>query len=204
MFQINTNNGKIESIYDMRYETPVDITDGTGRFGYLAYTRKSEDINTQLKPGSMPFAENHAGYDDNFTNREFGTKLTIENTEKALILDLKCCGSDVDAMGIYLPFNFISRKNGFWQQQFTISSPYHTADYKHHLFYLDRPDGNAIVCVVENEIECFMVNYSPYQVVILFGELRSGHNWIRPMAEHLGMTSMFVCILYLWQTMKKL
>lgn len=163
MFQTNKNGGKIESIYDMRYETPVDITDGTGRFGYLAYTRKSEDINAQLKPGSMPFAENHAGYDDDFTNREFGTKLIIENTEKELILELNCCGDDVDAMGIYLPFNFISRKNGFWQQQFTISSPYHTADYKHHLFYLDRPDGNAIVCVVENEIECFMVNYSPYQ-----------------------------------------
>lgn len=163
MFQVIKNNGKIERVYDLRYDTKVDITDGTGRFGYLAYTLKSEDINAQLHPGSMPFTEQHMGYDDSFTNEEFGTKLHIENEAASLILDLSCSGEKVDAMGLYLPFNFISRKNGFWQQQFTISSPYHTADYKHHLFYLARPDGNAIACIVENEIECFMVNYSPYQ-----------------------------------------
>lgn len=163
MFDVEINNGKLTRIYDKRYDTKVDITDGTGRFGYLAYTRKSEDINAQLHPGSMPFTEQHMGYDDRFVNAEFGTKLTVENTDQALILDLFCNGQDVDAAGLYLPFNFISRKNGYWQQQFTISSPYHTADYKRHLFYLDRPDGNAVVCVVENEIECFMVNYSPYQ-----------------------------------------
>lgn len=163
MFQLVTNNGKIERIYDSRYDANVDITDGTGRFGYLAYTLKSEDINAQLHPGSMPFNEQHMGYDDNFANEEFGTNLIIENREDELILDLNCSGENVDAMGLFLPFNFISRKNGFWQQQFTVSSPYHTADYKHHLFYLDRPDGNAVACIVENEIECFMVNYSPYQ-----------------------------------------
>lgn len=163
MFQLVINNGKIERIFDSRYDANVDITDGTGRFGYLAYTLKSEDINSQLHPGSMPFNEQHIGYNDNFVNEEFGTNLIIDNRKDELILDLNCSGENVDAMGLFLPFNFISRKNGFWQQQFTISSPYHTADYKHHLFYLDRPDGNAIACIVENEIECFMVNYSPYQ-----------------------------------------
>lgn len=163
MFKIISNNGKIERIYDMRYDTQVDITDGTGRFGYLAYTLKSEDINAQLHPGSMPFAEKHMGYDESFTNQEFGTQLSVENSDDGLVLELTCNGEDVDGAGLFLPFNFISRKNGFWQQQFTISSPYHTADYKHHLFYLDRPDGNAVACIVENEIECFMVNYSPYQ-----------------------------------------
>ncbi len=163
MFKLEINNGRIERIFDTRYDTPVDITDGTGRFGYLAYTLKSEDINAQLHPGSMPFTEKHMGYAEDFTNQEFGTKLQIENTESGLMLDLRCDCSDVDAAGLFMPFNFISRKNGYWEQQFTISSPYHTIDYKHHLFYLGRPDGNGIVCVVENEIECFMVNYSPYQ-----------------------------------------
>lgn len=163
MFEIVKNNGKIERIFDKRYDTAVDITDGTGRFGYLAYTLKSEDINEQLKPGSFPFQEKHMGYDDSFTNAEFGTELKIEEIENGFVLDLFCNGSDVDAAGLFLPFNFISRKNGFWQQQFTISSPYHSKDYKHHLFYLGRPDGNGIACVVENEVECYMVNYSPYQ-----------------------------------------
>lgn len=163
MFRIEKNSGQIVRIWDKRYDTEVDITDGTGRFAYLAYTRKSEDINQQDHPGSMPFCEKHAGYDENFENSEFGTKLTIEENENGLIFDLRCDGEDVDAAGLYLPFNFISRKNGFWQQQFTVSSPYHSADYKHHLFYLARPDGNGIACIVENEIDCFMVNYSPYQ-----------------------------------------
>lgn len=163
MFQIIKSNNKIDKILDMRYTEPIDITDGTGRFGYLAYTLKSEDINAQLHPGSMPFNEKHMGYEEGFVNSEFGTKLSIEERENGFVLDLSCCGDDVDAMGLFLPFNFISRKNGFWQQQFTISSPYHTADYKHHMFYLGRPDGKNLVCIVENEIECFMVNYSPYQ-----------------------------------------
>lgn len=163
MFSLDIQNGKILRIFDGRYDEPIDITDGTGRFGYLAYTLKSEDINQQLHPGSMPFNEKHMGFDDNFLNSEFGTKLTIENSESGLILELTCDGADVDGAGLFLPFNFISRKNGYWEQQFTISSPYHTADYKHHLFYLGRPDGNNLVCIVENEIECFMVNYSPYQ-----------------------------------------
>ena len=112
----------------------------------------------QLHPGSMPFNEKHMGYDENFTNAEFGTKLCIDNSDEGLTLELTCDGADVDGVGLFLPFNFISRKNGYWEQQFTISSPYHTADYKHHLFYLGRPDGNNLVCIVENEIECFMVN----------------------------------------------
>ncbi len=164
MFKLETESGRIQRIWDLRYDIPVDITDGTGRFGYMAYTLSDEDISKQSHPGSMPFTEKHLGYQDDFTNPDYDMKLIIENSEEnGLILELSCASPEIDAMGLYLPFNFISRKNGFWQQQFTVSSPYHTADYKHHLFYLARPDGNGIVCVVENEIECFMVNYSPYQ-----------------------------------------
>ncbi len=163
MFKIETNGGSIQRIWDLRYDAPTDITDGTGRFGYMAYTLTDEDINQQDHPGSMPFTEKHLGYQNDFTNPEYGMNLVIENSSCGLILDLSCESKKIDAMGLYLPFNFISRKNGFWQQQFTVSSPYHSADYKYHMFYLARPDGNGIACVVENEIECFMVNYSPYQ-----------------------------------------
>ena len=54
MLQLKTENGKITGVYDCRYAEPVDITDGTGRFGYLAYTLKSEDINAQEHPECMP------------------------------------------------------------------------------------------------------------------------------------------------------
>ncbi len=164
MFQIEKESGSIKRIWDLRYDTPVDITDGTGRFGYMAYTLTEEDISLENHPGSMPFSEKHLGFEGDFTNLKYGTKLLIENSgEDGFSLDLTCDSPAIDAMGIYLPFNFISRKNGFWQQQFTVSSPYHTQDYKHHLFYLTRPDGKGVACVVENEVECFMINYSPYQ-----------------------------------------
>ena len=163
MLQIQWNEGRIEHIYDSRYEMPVDITDGTGRFGFLAYTLKSEDINQQLKAGSFPFAEKHVGYDKSLKNDEFGTRLQVETFGNGLLFDLTCDGTDVDGAGLFLPFNFISRKNGVWQNQFTISSPYHSADYKHHMYYLAKPDGKAIACIVENEIDCYMINYSPYQ-----------------------------------------
>lgn len=162
MFKVETDHGKIIRILDERYSEPVDITDGTGRFGYLAYTLKKEDINSLEKPGCVPFAERYMGFDDAFKNMESGANLIIENDENGLVLQLTCEGLEIDGVGMFLPFNFISRKNGFWQQQFTVSSPYHTADGAHHLFYLDRPDGNALVCIVENEIDCYQINYSPY------------------------------------------
>ena len=169
MFTIEAKNGSIQGIFDKRYDTPVDITDGTGRFGCLAYTLKKENINKQEHPGCMPFEEKYIGYDENFQNVEFGTKLLIEKSADGFCLDLSCSGQNVDGAGLFLPFNFVGRKNGYWKEQFTVSSPYHSKDYQHHMFYLARPDGNGIACIVENEIDCFMVNYSPYQ----------GGHWIR-------------------------
>ncbi|MBR5569852.1 MAG: hypothetical protein IKW10_03065 [Oscillospiraceae bacterium] len=169
MFTVEINNGSIERILDKRYDFPVDITDGTGRFGYLAYTLKNEDINAQEHPGCVPFEEKYAGYDKKLRNAEFGTELLIEKSNDGICLDISCDGENVDGAGLFLPFNFVGRKNGYWKEQFTISSPYHSKDYRYHMFYLARPDGKGIACIVENEIDCFMINYSPYQ----------GGHWIR-------------------------
>ena len=162
MFHVEIDNGKINRILDQRYSDPIDITDGTGRFGHLAYTCTDEDINRLEKPGCVPFLEQYAEYDAQFYNLQFDAQLQIENDAEGLTLELVCNGQNVDGMGMFLPFNFIGRKNGFWKQQFTVSSPYHTADGAHYLFYLARPDGNSLACVVENEIDCYQINYSPY------------------------------------------
>ena len=79
MFRVVFDNGCIERIYDLRYSEPVDITDGTGRFGHLAYTLKSQDLNEQLHPGCMPFTEQHAGFDADYSNHKFGSKLSVVN-----------------------------------------------------------------------------------------------------------------------------
>ena len=50
MLQLQKEEGRITAIFDRRYSEPVDITDGTGRFGHLAYTLREQDINTEEKP----------------------------------------------------------------------------------------------------------------------------------------------------------
>ena len=161
-FQIDSKNGSILHIWDNRYDHPVDITDGTGRFAFLEYSLINQDIDQQDKQGCIPFLEQFAGYDSDFHNDDYGSDLEIRNEDDCLRLILSVDSSQVDGAGIYLPFNFISRKNGVWQEQFTVSSPYHTVDGKHHLFYLARPDGKGIACILENEIDCYQIHYSPY------------------------------------------
>ena len=129
MFQIIKNHNSISRIYDRRYSEEIDITDGTGRFGYMAYTLADEDINSQDHPGSMPFCEKHLGYEDGFINPEYGMKLDIEESDNGFVLDLRCESALIDGMGLYLPFNFISRKNGFWQQQRNNRTHYRLAGF---------------------------------------------------------------------------
>lgn len=167
MFDVVIQEQKICAIYDKRYQEKVDITDGTGRFGWLAYTTKSQKLQEQKKPEFLPYEELFVGFEEEISKnklygREHQTTLLIEEKDGRLVLDLRCESDELSAAGIFLPFNFMSRKNGSWEQQFTISSPYHTPDGKHFLYYLCRPDGNHLVCVVENEIVGFRVNYSPY------------------------------------------
>lgn len=50
MLKLKTENCRIAAVYDMRYETPVDITDGSGNFGKPVYTLKSQDITKEKKP----------------------------------------------------------------------------------------------------------------------------------------------------------
>ena len=157
MFDVVMKGQKICAIYDKRYQEKVDITDGTGRFGWLAYTTKSQKLQEQKKPEFLPYEEQFAGFEEEISkNKLYGRKhqttLLIEEKDGHLVLDLKCESDEVSAAGIFLPFNFMSRKNGSWEQQFTISSPYHTPDRKHYLYFLARPDGNNLVFVVENEV----------------------------------------------------
>ena len=161
MLQMITEKGQITRIYDNRYPESVDITDGTGRFGYLAYTLHSQDINKEEKPRFVPFREQYAGFDENGCNSRFDSRFAALETENGVELSLSCEGEDVDGTGIYLPFNFISRKNGVWMQQFTVSSPCRTEN-GHTFVYLKRPDGRHLVCIAGEPIDGYQINYSDY------------------------------------------
>ena len=155
MLQLQMDQGRIAGIYDRRYREPVDITDGTGRFGYLAYTLCDQDINNEEKPEFVPFREQYAG------NYELDAHTHARQTQGGVELALFCRDSNVDGTGMFLPFNFISRKNGVWQQQFTVSSPCRTED-GHTFFFLKRPDGNHLVCIAREPIDGYQIHYTDY------------------------------------------
>lgn len=170
VFKMNYTDSQIHTIYDQRYDLPVDITDGTGRFGQLVYTLKSEDIAKSSKPEFIPYVEHYASYDTcmrgkdyvTMKNHEFSTILKVIEEQEQIILDMDCTSDKVSCCGMFLPLNFLSCKNGKKEQQFLVSSPYHTADKKHWMYYFTRPDGNNLVLIVEGELEGYKINYSPY------------------------------------------
>lgn len=62
MLKLKTENCRIAAVYDMRYETPVDITDGSGNFGKPVYTLKSQDITKEKKPEFIPYNDYSVPY----------------------------------------------------------------------------------------------------------------------------------------------
>lgn len=167
---VEIKNHCVIHIWDKRYEELTDITDGTGRFGTLVYTLDSEDMKEQDKPEFSPYSENYAMYDevqvpDNgivLYNRDFETKLHIVQTEEEIVLEMNCDSHEVSACGMFLPLNFMSCKNGTYDRQFLVSSPYHTLDGKYWMHYFTKPDGKNMVLIAEGDIEGYKINYSPY------------------------------------------
>lgn len=165
-FKIEIENNNIIAVWDGRFEKPEDITDGSGKFAHLVYTLKTQDIKTESKPEFVPyndFDSRFTDYSDGvFSEPEFCSELKTMESENGIVLELTWNSEKLSACGIILPFNFLGKKNGEWRRQFTFSSPYHTMDKRHYMFYLVRPDGNNLALIAETEIEGYRVNYSPF------------------------------------------
>ena len=170
MKRLEIENNRVIHLWDERYAKPTDITDGSGRFGNLVYTLLSEDIKTMDKPEFAPYCEHYVGYDSvqiseegiRFTNQEFNTSLKVIEQPEEVVLEMNCGSDRVSACGMFLPLNFMSCKNGTYESQFLVSSPYHTADKKHWMHYFTRPDGNHLALIAEGELEGYKINYSPF------------------------------------------
>ena len=128
MLKLKTENCRIAAVYDIRYETPVDITDGSGNFGKPVYTLKSQDITKEKKPEFTPYNDYSVPYTETengiLLNKDFGVSLTAEETDGGIVLEINFTNEDVSACGISLPFSFMGQKNNSWERQFTASSPY--------------------------------------------------------------------------------
>jgi len=169
-FSLIIEQDKISAIYDNRYDSKVDITDGTGRFGSLTYTLLTDDITNTDKPPFVPYNTRIASYENYYNqgetiileNRTHLVNLTVTSRPDRLIFDQLCQSNELSACGLLLSLNFMSTKNGDWRSQLLVSSPYHTKDKKHFMHFFTRPDGNHLVFILENDIDGYRINYSPY------------------------------------------
>lgn len=160
-------------IKDSRYTEFVDITDGNHRFGELAYTLLSEDMNDVPATPGMPYAQKTLGYDSVLTdengdilleNYNFKTQTRVSFKEKYMSLNM-CCNSDkVSEWGLYLPFNMTNQPSGDWWQQAVPATVYHTADQKKWFCYLTRPDGNNLLAICEDDIDGIKIDYFGFRI----------------------------------------
>ena len=98
---LSIKSDKIAAIYDDRYTCPVDITDGSGRFGQPVYTGKSQDITGEDKPPFTPYIDHSVPYTETegavLLNRDFGVSLKAEEADGGVVLDLTFTNETVSA-----------------------------------------------------------------------------------------------------------
>ena len=154
-------------ILDNRYEDPVDITNGTGMFGCVCYTRRDEDVNSLPKRNYMPHAQHISElklkeHSDEFllSDDTLGVICTIQEESCGLKAHWEYRNRVFSKFGAYLPLNFLSQKNGDWRNQFLVSSPYFDPETGCLLCMFTRPDGNHLMLVITTPVEAFRIDYS--------------------------------------------
>ena len=60
--KFDERNGTINEILDLRYDDPVNITDGKGGFASTSYTLVTDDITTGIKPRFTPYVSRSSAY----------------------------------------------------------------------------------------------------------------------------------------------
>ena len=133
----------------------------------VCYTLQSDDITKCERVNSTPYVSRS---DELLCNgKEFVTantrsRLTYKSIENGGILfELTCGVDDVSEYGIYLPFNFMGKRNGGgFQNQFLFNSPYASKDKEIIYTYLKKPNGANVVVAILGGAEGWKMEYSPY------------------------------------------
>ena len=169
-FTIERQENRIARIYDNRYAMGVDITNGWGDFGRAHYTLLGEDVCRLKKPAFQPYAQHtsspllrQAGGDIvGLEDTANGIYCRISSEEYGLSLEWEYRNSQISAFAASLPLNFMSQKNGNWESQLLISSPYYDRKNKRLLCLFTRPDGNHLALIVTTSAEGFRIGYSEH------------------------------------------
>lgn len=167
-FKISVGDNKITHIFDNRYSEKIDITGGKCNFGSVTFTKRDEDVNLMEKRRFMPHAQHIceldvvSSFENNIVlkNNEYNVNCEVNSLDNALKIDWHYENSVFSKFAAYLPLNFMSHKNGKWENQFLISSPYYQRDTKRVMCMFTRPDGNHLMLIVTTESAAFRIDYS--------------------------------------------
>ncbi len=141
----------------------------------VCYTFESDDITTGEKPWGVPYIdrEDCAKVEGNsLIYDKSKSVVTVSPLGDGFLLDLKCEGDKIDELGLVLPFNFMGKKGGKWQEQLLFNSPYISNDRKIIYSYLSNPNGNDLVTCVLSEADGWKMDYSPFSFGHYFINLR--------------------------------
>ncbi|MEG0691459.1 MAG: hypothetical protein RR444_00035 [Oscillospiraceae bacterium] len=178
---LNEETAQIDAIYDKRYSNEVDITDGSGKFGSFSFTTVFSDITKGEKPKYTPYVSQVGEYESMIQTSENGIQL--QNLKESVLTELYLSDDEViiettehnasfSEFGLNLALNFMSKKNGEWDTQFLISSPYLSDDRQFCFVFLTRPDGKNLLVVSEHPIDGYKIDYSDYSCGHFFDNLK--------------------------------
>lgn len=169
-FTIERRGDRIAHIYDNRYTSHVDITDGKGNFGRFHYTLRDEDVRQLEKPVFQPYAQ-HIGLprvqEDLGDNIRLeapieGVSCRITSKKDGLFLMWKYRNTGFSAFSASLTLNYMSQKNGSWENQLLVSSPCYDRRNRRLFCLFTRPDGNHLALIVTTPTEGFRIGYSEH------------------------------------------
>lgn len=129
----------------------------------VSYTLKSDDITKQKKVECTPYVSRKEKFDKNGFAFETKTRISVQPVKKGLEFYVETEREDISEFGVYLPFNFMSKKNGGdWTKQFLLNSPYASKNNEKIYCYFSSPKGRALMLVVQSPVDGWKMDYSPY------------------------------------------
>lgn len=132
----------------------------------VCYTLITDDITKGKKPPQTPYVDRQ---DPLLYNGDFWvgentlSTITISPYMSGYRLSLCANGEGISELGINLPINFMSKKNGGgWENQFLFNTPYVSPDKSIMYFYLTNPSGKNFVIAITSRAHGWKMDYSSY------------------------------------------
>lgn len=163
-FQAGSENHIL--ISDGRYEDGFDITSGRGDFLSFCYTLDSDDIRYADRPSFSAYNDRKGLYNRNEDNvfycDNINAQTEIMEYQNGIHVYSYCRADNISLFGLNFPLNFLSMKNGFWKQQFVISSPYCDEEKNFSFCYFKNFKNKNLLAIAVSKTDGFRICYSDF------------------------------------------